>query len=368
MTTTIKLQATHSVLRQVLTLSFLFGLFTATAQNVGIGTNNPQRKLTVNGSVMVDQGNQNDGTLDTSALVFGTFGGTGINSRKIGSGSHGLSFWTNGVANMNLSAGGNLGIGGSSAAQRLRVYGQGYFEGNLSTEGTFQALNYAAIGGNPDPAFRLRVYDGATRFGGDMHATGNVAIGGEVDNNFRLRVIGGNSRFGGDLYATGNVAFGGDVDDAFRLRVYNGNSRFGGNVEVTGSATAASMSVDNAVSAGSVSTGSLTIGGKGSVRSDGNSPLRIGFTQKTVNVAINANSEVSVVADIADFSGDNDDVRVFVSQIVIDPTSSPYWQRMNIMVSGVNATNDTCLLWIHNSTGVSVVMKGTIYLTTIAKN
>lgn len=369
MTTTMDTQANQFVPHYVLTLFLLLSIFAANAQNVGIGTSNPQRKLTVNGSIMVDQGNQNDGTLDTSAIVFGTFGGAGINSKKVGSGAHGLTFWTGGLANMNISSGGNVGIGGASSTQRLRVYGTGHFEGNLSTEGTFQALNYVAVGGNLDATYRLRVYDGASRFGGDMHATGNVAFGGDVDPAYRLRVIGGNTRFGGDMHATGNVAFGGDVDNAFRLRVYGGNSRFGGNVEITGSATANSMSVDNALSAGSLTVnGAVTIGGKGSVRSNGASPLRIGFSQKTVDVVINANSEVAIVADISDFSGDNDDVRVFVSQIVPDGAGSPYWPRMTIMVTGVNAANDTCLIWIHNQTGVNAVMKGTIYLTTIAKN
>lgn len=369
MTTTIDTQASRSVLHHVLTLSLLLSMYAATAQNVGIGTNNPQRKLTVNGSIMVDQGNQNDGTLDTSAIVFGTFGGAGINSKKVGSGAHGLTFWTGGAANMNITSTGNVSIGGVAATQKLRVYGTGHFDGNLSTEGTFQALNHMAVGGNLDPAFRLRVYDGATRFGGDMHATGNVAFGGEVDNNYRLRVIGGNSRFGGDMHATGNVAFGGDVDNAFRLRVYGGNSRFGGNVEITGSATANAMTVDNALNAGSLTVdGDVTIGGKGSVRSNGTSPLRIGFNQKSVDMVINANSEAYVVANISDFAGDNDDVRVFVSQIVGDPAGSPYWQRMTVMVTGVNAADDTCILWIHNHTGSNLYMKGTIYLTTIAKN
>jgi hypothetical protein len=363
MTTTVNTQANHSVLYIVLTSLLLLHMLNSNAQNVGIGTNNPQRKLTVNGSVMVDQGNMNDGTLDTSALVFGTFGGTGISSKKVGFNTHALAFWTGGVANMNISSAGNVGIGGASAVQRLRVYGNAHFEGNVSSEGTLQALGHASIGGVLDPLYKLRVYDGETRLGGDMHATGNVAIGGIVDNNYRLRVIGGNTRFGGDMHATGNVAIGGEVDNNFRLRVIGGNSRFGGDVEITGEATAASMSVDNALS-----TGTLTIGGKGSVRSNGASPLRIGFSQKTVDVVVNANSDVAVVADISDFSGDNDDVRVFVSQIVNDPLSSGYWQRMTITVMGVNATNDTCLLWIHNHTGGNVVMKGTIYLTTIAKN
>jgi hypothetical protein len=372
-TLAIKRAANNDYIRLLLVLIsvFILHIFNAQGQNVGIGTVAPQRKLTVNGSIMLDQGNQNNGTLDTSALLFGSAGSVGINSRKTGVNTNGLSFWTGGIANVNISSDGNVGIGGDFYSQyRLRVHnGNSYFDGTVYASSNFTSLGNAAIGGSVDPLYRLRVYDGNTRFGGDMHATGNVAIGGEVDNDYKLRVIGGNSRFGGDLYATGNAAIGGDVDNAFRLRVWGGNSRFGGNAEVTGSLTAASVTVDNTLTTNNLTvSNSLTIDGKGSVKSNGTSPLRIGFNQKSVNVFIPNNGEVWVEANISDFTGDNDDVRVFVSQIQGDIAASVSWANIGITVMGVDAANDTCLLWLHNRSGASGMVVGTIYLTTIAKN
>lgn len=350
----------------MLTALLMLSIASSYAQNVGIGTVAPQRKLTVSGSIMLDQGNQNDGTLDTAALIFGAAGTVGINSKKTGSGSNGLSFWTGGNANLNISSTGNVGIGGASnSLYRLRVHGgNSFFDGDTHNEGSFNAFGNAAIGGNVDPAYRLRVYDGHTRFGGDMHATGNVTIGGDLDPTYKLRVIGGNSRFGGDLYATGNVAFGGDVDNAFRLRVWGGNSRFGGNVEITGNAT-----VDNTLTTNNLNVGnSMTIDGKGSVRSNGPSPLRIGFDHKTVDVFIAANSAVWVTANITEFSGDNDDVRVFVSQITQDAGSSLSWSHIGINVMTPDPGTDTVIIWLHNRSGGNGILKGTFYLTTIAKN
>ena len=340
------------------------------AQNVGIGTSNPQKKLTVNGSIMLDPNNQNTGTLDSAALVFGSSGGTGISSRKIGGGSNGLSFWTNGAANVNISSDGNMGIGGgASGSYRMRVYnGNSYFEGSLLSEGSVTALTNAAIGGQLDPVYKLRVYDGNSRFGGDLHATGNVAFGGDVDPVYRLRVIGGNSRFGGDLYATGNAAFGGDVDNNYRLRVWGGNSRFGGDVQVTGDLNTTGLSASNATVSSLTVSNTMTIDGKGSVKSNGTSPLRIGFDQKGIDVFLGGNATTSVTANITNFSGDNDDVRVFVSQVQSDIGTSLFWSNISVVIMGVDSGTNTCTLWLRNLNNVAGLLKGTVYLTTIAKN
>src|SRR5215207_1422529 len=77
------------------------------AQRIGIGLSNPMRKLSVNGSVMIDQNNTNNGTIDSAALVFGGNVSAGIASKKTAGGSQeGLSFFTNGIAQMHISQGG----------------------------------------------------------------------------------------------------------------------------------------------------------------------------------------------------------------------------------------------------------------------
>lgn len=359
---------------------------TMNAQRVGIGTNAPLRKLSVTGSILVDQNSTNTGSLDSAALVFGNAGIAGITSRQNGIDPNGLQFWTNNTLNMALSPQGNLVVGGSwSNVTRLAVNGNALVEGNMNAlgsmfaQGNLGTQGKMGIGGGYDPDYRLRVYDGNTRLGGDMHATGFVAFGGDVDTDYRLRVWDGNTRFGGDMHATGNVgigglpdplfqlrvmglgsarfdgnlsalgngAVGGAIDPTYRLRVYGGNSRFGGDVEITGD---------------------VTIGGKGSVRSNGPSPLRIGFDEKTVNVALAANSGLTVQANITDFAGGNSDVRVMVSQVDLEPGNTMFLDNLIVHIIAVDAAANTCTLRLVNRGNVAATLVASIYLTTIAKN
>ncbi len=335
------------VLLQIMLLVILLipGSFSV-AQRVGIGTNSPLRKLSIDGSVMIDQNSNNTGTLDSVALVFGNAGIVGISSRQSGPEPKGLSLWTGGVAYMNLSPLGNLGVGGGyNAAYRLwvrnghtRMGGDAYVDGNVSADGS------AAFGGNVDPDYRLRVWGGNTRFGGDMHATGNVGIGGLADNNFRLRVYNGESYFGGSMQVTGHSAL-------TSLGVT-------GNLSTNATITAGNVVVNN----------SLSIGGNGSVRSNGPSPLRIGFDSKTVDINLVAAAIASVNTTFTEFTGNNDDVRVFVSQIRANAGNTISLANININVTDIDAATNTCTLSIRNLSSLGGTLKATIFLTTIAKN
>lgn len=367
----------------------------ASAQRVGIGTSNPLRKLAVTGSIMVDQNSNNTGTLDSAALVFGNAGLAGISSRQNGAAPHDLTFWTGNNPSMHLSATGNLGIGApSSNSYRLHVEGDTKLDGSLNVDedvfvwGNIRTVGRIGIGISPDPLFslrvagssylsgnltstgniafggdvdedyRLRVWNGNSRFGGDLYATGNAAFGGAVDPDYRLKIYGGNSLLDGDLRATGKMSIGGSVDNNFRFRVYGGNSRFGGNVEITGDVTASNVDISNG----------LTIGGNGSVRSNGPSSLRIGFNEKTVDILVPADNAVTVTANISDFSGDNDDVRVSLNQIDLLSGNTLFSSNISIIITEVDPVADTCTLRIRNLSNSNATLKATIYLTTIAKN
>ena len=66
------------------------------AQKVGIGTITPQKLFSVNGSIMLDQGNKNNGSIDSAALVFGSSAQVGILSRKtMGDNKDGIDIITN---------------------------------------------------------------------------------------------------------------------------------------------------------------------------------------------------------------------------------------------------------------------------------
>ena len=360
------------------------------AQNVGIGTAQPSKKLSVNGSIVLDHGSINHGTLDSAALLFGNEQLTGISSNKQGAvNPAGLDVWTNGVKRLSVAQNGNIGINTTpdpiykfKLSGISRFLSNAYFDGSVNVEGLLtvpgnsifsgdvetyklqvhdhlRVGDHAAIGGLRDTNYTLRVYGPRpSRFGGSLETWGNMTVGGALDPAFKLRVIGGNSRFGGDAQVTGRMAVGGDMDDNFRLRVYDGNSRFGGNVEVTGQINTASMSVD-----------ALSIGGKGSVKSDGLSPLRVGFASKYVDVVIPAGSTVEYTANITDFDGDNDDIRVAVSQFAPAAGGSALaFERSIISVTNVNASEDTCKIKLYNAAGGQLYLKGTIYLLCVAKN
>jgi hypothetical protein len=381
------------------------------AQSVGIGTNAPTKKLSVNGSIVVDHGNQNNGSADSAALLFGTQPSlSGILSNKNPASNRygGLDFFTNGFIRFSVNQNGNMGIGTTNPGYTLHVLGTSF------TSGHSYITEAVRIGNPPFFASHSFQVNGTSYFNGtgtftntltvDGTITGNgsifgqsirsygairadtrLAVGGITDEDYRLRIYDGNARIGGDFHATGNSAVGGLPDQNFRFRVYDGNSRFGGDVQVTGDINVGAGAVEansiltnsaaaQVVNAGTINasnvsiSNSLTIDGKGSVRSNGPSALRIGFDQRAVDVIINNNSTAIVVANITDFSGNSGDVRVMVSHISLDVTSTIFWPEVIITVVGVDAAANTCSIALTNKSGNNGVLRGTIYLTSIAKD
>jgi hypothetical protein len=376
-------------------IGFLF------AQSVGIGTNNPTKKLSVNGSVVVDHGNQNTGGADTAALIFGTQPSvTSIFSSKNPAGNRyaGIDFVTNNFIRLSLNQNGNFGIGTQNPDHKLHVLGNSYVDGISNVTESLR------IGDPPfSNSYRLQVngnsyftgagiftniltvegtitgnsfiYGQSIRSFGAIRADTRVAIGGGTDENYRLRVYDGNARIGGEFHATGNSAIGGLPDANFRFRVYDGNSRFGGNVQITGeidngagTISTNTLTTNTVNASNAVIENSLTINGKGSVRSNGPSSLRMGFDQRTVDVNIANNNTVLVVANITDFSGGSDDVRVIVSHISMDGSGTIFWPQVIVTIVGVDAAANTCTIALTNKSGNNGVLRGTIYLTSIAKD
>jgi predicted acyltransferase (DUF342 family) len=287
---------------------------------------------------------------------------------------------------LSIAANGNTGIGiNPSITHKLNVGGNARFTGYVNAESNLIVSGSTYIGIAPNASYKLLV-NGDSRLQGDgtitglldagsiqtastIHAGTRAAIGGNIDNNFRLRVYDGASRFGGDVEVTGNMTIGGTLDNTYKLRVIGGNSRFGGDAQVTGSLdVGGNIDLTGQINAGSVNTGALAIGGKGSVRSDGLSPLRIGFNSKYVNVNVGLVTPVTVTANITDFAGDNDDVRVMVCQFVDDGSYADAWENMIATVHDVDAASNTCKISLTNKSNGGVVLKGTIYLMTVAKN
>ena len=92
---------------------------------VRIGTIMPEKQLSLNGGMNIDQSNSNNGALNASTLTFGSASGEGIGSNRSGGGNNplGLDFYTGGNNKMVITNSGNVGIGTNAPGMRLTVNG-----------------------------------------------------------------------------------------------------------------------------------------------------------------------------------------------------------------------------------------------------
>jgi hypothetical protein len=96
-------------------------IYLTTSGNVGIGLDNPQQRLGVRGGIVIDQDNQNTGTM-TYSLRFGNNSGEAIASkRNAGINQFGLDFYTANIHRMTIANNGNVGIGTSNPQSTLEI-------------------------------------------------------------------------------------------------------------------------------------------------------------------------------------------------------------------------------------------------------
>jgi hypothetical protein len=368
------------------------------AQNVGIGINNPTKRLSVNGSIVVDHDNKNNGTLDSASLLFGASPAiTGITSNKTlaAVGLNGLDLWTNGLRRISILSNGNVGVGTVSPQFKLHVSGTSYFQNEL------YANNSVYVGSSPfNSSYKLQVnngnsyFDGTGRFTGNLTAESNLSVGanlfvsgfanisnsviagtyvrsstymraderlsiaGAPDDNYRLRVYDGNARIGGDFHATGNAAVGGTVDGNFRFRVYDGNSRFGGDVQVTGALSTTDFSVAN----------NFTIGGKGSVKSNGTTPLKIHFLEVYTEVQFTGVGQLKVFnVSLPDFDS-HSDVRLSISHFVPVLPSGDNPHNVTVTFTEFNPASNSCVMVARALPNVDFILAGTYYIMAVMKD
>lgn len=244
-------------------------------QKVGIGTNSPLKLLSINGSLLIDQGNENSATLDSAALRFGTNTGVGIASNRTLASSaniNGIDFYTNNERRLSISNGGLVGINDISPSYQLDVNGTfratGSIIGNSSliVEGTLNAFS------------NVNAYE-------NFYVADYAGIGVLPSSTYRLRVE-------GNLLVATNIGI-------------NGNMRLDG-----------TANIDGAVTMGGTAniSGKITNEGKGMVLSNSTTTLRMGFVSGTFSLALVAGGTSDITFVIPTFSGNNSNVRVSVAQ------------------------------------------------------
>jgi len=250
-----------------ITTSLLLCTLSLLAQNIGINTATPLKRLSVNGSMLVDQNNTNIGTLDSASLSFGT-NGAGIFSNKnvAVTNFNGLDFWTSQSRRMTISSSGLVGI-------------------NL---------------GNTAPVYVLDV-NGSIRSKSSLIADNGLTVAS--------------------------------------------SATIGGNIIIDGTAS---------------------VGGKGIVRSNNTTNLRMGFTSGSYAITLPSGSTVDIVFNITPFAGTNSNVRVSICQFVPDANSGDTWGRITMTVHSVDEAANQCKIRFYNGSSASATMDGTLYLMSVA--
>jgi hypothetical protein len=186
-------------------------LFIQKGGNVGVGTPNPEQKLSVNGGLNIDQANGNSGSI-SPGLTFGSTSGEGIASNQSGTGTNpdGLDFYTSGVARLSIARGGKVGVGTPLPQQNLSVSAGLNIDqangnsGTISPGLTFGSTSGEGIASNRTAGLNLVGVDLFTRFSPRLSITnaGNVGIGTQVPA--ALLDVAGDVHVAGSLKVDGN--------------------------------------------------------------------------------------------------------------------------------------------------------------------
>jgi len=256
------------------------------AQNVGIGTTTPPKRLSVNGSILLDSENTNSGSVDSAALVFGTQTHVGLSCNRNIAGivPNGLTFWTAGQRRMCITNTGQVGINTVIPTYTLDV------SGSMHASSIVANLSVSSNG-----------YVSAES---DLIASHNLTIGHNAMIN-------------------GNTGLGMNPSDFYRLSV-TGPSRYYDNVGMDGT-----LRVDKRI----------TNQGNGIMISDGATTLQSGFTWASFSLSLGPGGFYDLTVYTTQFSGGNDNIRVMVSQFVPGAAASSNWGNIIMTPHSVNPSD-----------------------------
>lgn len=338
------------------------------AQNIGFGVANPLAKLHVgSGSIRIDE----------NLLVYGE--GTILNKLTIGNlvgdSNYKLRVVTGKTWTSTLTAGGE-----GFAGKMLSVYGDAQLSQNMQTgslnvlqdgnvNGNFRIDGRMGINGPTNASYGLMVNNANSYLQGDAIVEGNaridgrIGINGATNANYGLIVNNANS------YLQGNLTVNNDA-------VVNGNARVDGRIGINGATNANyGLMVNNAntylqgnatISGDLTVLGSTTINGNGSVRSNGSSSLKIGFSSVYINKNVGGNDDTYQTFNLPEFGASVDNVRVDIAQFM--PSGGSDTADFIWWVSDVDPAANTARIRMRNITVGGKSLIGTFYITLIYKD
>lgn len=268
-------------------------VLTICAQKVGIGTASPQKLLSVNGSILLDQENLNTGFLDSAALRFGTASNVGLSSNRsdaVGN-KDGLDIWTNNVKRISVTSNGRVGINNTAPEYTLDVSGTGRF-GFVYTTGLYSYSNVQTL-------YDLIAEDDL-RVDDDASIYGNLGVGTAFNSNYKLLV--------------------------------EGNGLFTTNVGIDGT-----LRVDGTATIG----GKITNEGKGLMLSNSGTTLRGGFSSGSFNLSLTAGQAIDIIFCIPNFTGGNGNVRPMISHFV-PGTGASNFGGVNMILHTIDSSSPEC--------------------------
>ena len=151
-----------------------------------------------------------------------------------------------------------------------------------------------------------------------------------------------------------------DVNGSIRTRtslIANNNLTVDNNAVIGGNAT---------INENIIVLGTASVGGKGIVKSNSTTNLRMGFSSGAYVVNLPVGAQFDIVFNITSFAGTNANIRVSICQFVPDAGSGDTWGKITMTVHSVDAISNQCKIRFFNGGASAASMDGTLYLMSVA--
>jgi len=240
---------------------------------------------------------------------------------------------------------------------------------DAAVNGNFRVDGRIGINGATNASYGLVVNNADSYLQGDAIVDGNASINGRIGLNGATNASYGLIVNNANSYLQGNLTVSNDA-------VVNGNARVDGRIGINGATNGSyGLMVNNAntylqgnatISGNLTVLGGTTINGNGSVRSNGSSSLKIGFSSVYVNKSVGGNDDQYKTFNLPEFGASIDNIRVDIAQFM--PSGGSETADFIWWISDVDPVANTARIRMRNLTISSKTLTGTFYLTLVYKD